>query len=546
MQPDKDGTLVVPAEITTIDPNAFSSSSELKHLVLHKGVTSIGEYAFAHCRSLISVDMKGANTDIAKSAFFKCTNLQNCFNALFVNDIGAWAFFECSELKSIVCSAAHVGMRAFDSCTSLQRFESSVEWKPDSYAFFRCKSLLALRGMTYLPLGCCSRCKNLRTVDPAAGILIVGELAFSGAKNLRTISLPSATKVNRGAFYECSGLKEIVLPNGETIGKSAFGRCLFLQRIDMPKVHTLKEKAFQLCHALASVELPALEVAEDYVFEFCLNLTTVTLLRLYTLGHSAFRGDSRLETLTIPNVQRLRKLTCFSCVNLHTVLCGSTLDVGESCFSRCESLVTVPDMPRASVFRTKCFEGSGLQSIQISTRTILDYAFSGCTALRRVVLLPGVHTVGSMAFRFCPVTEIVYPDTVLVVGDFNASSCPKLKTIVMAEHVPEGQRRVIMPYGFVRCKAVIISGPTKIFRQLKITPKRLPKLQLYHYFWSMARHKEGSLGAKVARVVWTVYAIFERLNMPQEMAMLVLTMSAVSHLGAPPVVERIPWGPAAL
>lgn len=70
-----DERVVIPAQVLTIESEAFSGSTAMQVLVLEDGVTTIGERAFADCAGLVSAWIPASVTSIAADAFSGCPNL---------------------------------------------------------------------------------------------------------------------------------------------------------------------------------------------------------------------------------------------------------------------------------------------------------------------------------------------------------------------------------------------------------------------------------------------------------------------------------------
>ena len=133
----------------------------------------------------------------------------------------------------------------------------------------------------------------------------IGELAFMGCKNLKSIIIPEGvTRISNQAFAGCSGLTSIPMPDSIThISDAAFVGCSSLKSITMPKgVTSIAASIFESCSSLESVTIPK-GMTEIYggAFEGCSSLECVTIPEGVTwIGGSAFKGCSSLTSITIP------------------------------------------------------------------------------------------------------------------------------------------------------------------------------------------------------------------------------------------------------
>ena len=103
-----DGTLTISGTGAMKDYNAAENlspaymNSDVKKVVIEKGVTSIGELAFYKCSSLTNITIPESVTSIGKSAFEHCSNLDSLtINGVATSMIGAYAFASCTSLTSL-------------------------------------------------------------------------------------------------------------------------------------------------------------------------------------------------------------------------------------------------------------------------------------------------------------------------------------------------------------------------------------------------------------------------------------------------------------
>ena len=75
--------------------------------------------------------------------------------------------------------------------------------------------------------------ENSRVVIPE-GITVIGESAFFGVENMKSVRLSNTVAIIEGsAFSECIGLESIAFPNSLSyIGAAAFYRCMNLSQVE--------------------------------------------------------------------------------------------------------------------------------------------------------------------------------------------------------------------------------------------------------------------------------------------------------------------------
>ena len=112
-------------------------------------------------------------------------------------------------------------------------------------------------------------------------ILQLGENAFGGCTNLKTVIIPnSVIGFGSWAFYNCVNLETIIMPEqfiGFSIGTSLFENCYSLKSIIIPKnVARIDEWAFKNCYSLKEIVISK-DLKDIYyeAFENCESLTDI-------------------------------------------------------------------------------------------------------------------------------------------------------------------------------------------------------------------------------------------------------------------------------
>ena len=104
---------------------------------------------------------------------------------------------------------------------------------------------------------------------------------------------------------------DVVIPDGVyEIGTSAFSGCRELTSITIPgSVMRIRMSAFQCCKGLTTVTIPAcVDSVEDWAFEGCTGLTDVTVLGSNTIiSKGAFYECSPDLCFHVPESSRARK-----------------------------------------------------------------------------------------------------------------------------------------------------------------------------------------------------------------------------------------------
>ena len=258
----KDGTFIIPDDVTSIGEYAFSGCNSLKSITIPEGVTSIGECAFNNCVSLKTITLPDGLTSIGESAFSDCKSLETIIIPEGVTSIGEGTFSGCYELKTITL--------------------------PD--------------GLTSIGESAFSDCEALKTIDIPKGVTIIGEHAFSDCKLLKTITIPKGvTGIGKGTFSGCEALETITISEGVTsIGECAFNNCVSLKTITLPDgLTSIGESAFVGCQSLNQLITPYgnIEIDKYGVIQSYLYLYANSILKDKYSNFNEFVGNDYIERL---------------------------------------------------------------------------------------------------------------------------------------------------------------------------------------------------------------------------------------------------------
>ena len=146
---DKTGltSLILPASIVSIQPNAFLGCTGLTSIVVPPSVESIGMHAFKDCTQLTNCSIPASVTSIGEAAFYACISLDSIELPNGLTTLSDSIFSECKSLKniSVPSQVVSIGIRAFSGCSSLEsmvipRSVTSI----GQAAFMDCKNLTSL------------------------------------------------------------------------------------------------------------------------------------------------------------------------------------------------------------------------------------------------------------------------------------------------------------------------------------------------------------------------------------------------------------------
>ena len=284
-------------KVTSIGENAFRLCKDLSSVIIPNSVIQIEKWAFCDSENLKTVSFSINLTRIEKEAFNGCKKLSEIFlpEKLSIIDVSAFAY--CESLKSLVIppNVMSIGAGAFKECSGLKSI--TVDKANKVYDSRNDCNAVILSSNNTLVIGCAS------TIIPK-DIMIIGDLAFCGCKDLTSISIPNGvTNISKGAFT-WSGLTSIDIPNSVTrIGEYAFQSCNNITSFTIPEsVTVIDEVAFSGCDSLKTVTVLGKETyIGDGAFASSPKLTDVYIMSPYKLhiGKDVFEYNSSPMTLHV-------------------------------------------------------------------------------------------------------------------------------------------------------------------------------------------------------------------------------------------------------
>ena len=167
-------------------------------------------------------------TTIGEGAFERCTNLTSVMIPDSVTSIGAKAFYNCTRL-TITVDVNNTAYQSIDGNLYTKDGKTLVQYaigKTDT-SFTIPSSVTSIGDWAF------SGCKNLRSVVIPNSVTSIGDYAFSGCTHLTSVVIPnSVTSIGNYAFDGCKILTSVVIGGGLTsIGSNAFSKCECLSRV---------------------------------------------------------------------------------------------------------------------------------------------------------------------------------------------------------------------------------------------------------------------------------------------------------------------------
>ena len=282
----------------------------------------------------------------------------------------------------------------------------------------------------------------------------IGQSAFHGCKNLKTLHLPkSIKKIESNAFADCD-IEEINFENIEYIGGGAFGgsnlknadlsnlkgayvelgvleegllatdvfaQCEKLENVILSEAITVIDGwAFRECENLTKVEMPSVIDIWGMAFYQCSNLSDVDLSNVQTIGEAAFYECSNLSEIDFYNVQTIGKNAFYKANGLIEITFYENLkEVGKEAFAFCENL------KRVDMSRVYCDDYKYQLKID-------EKCFYYCSNLEEVLFSETTASIGYRAFDYTSLEILELPEGLRFFGeDFISNPEPRPGLCVM-------------------------------------------------------------------------------------------------------------------
>lgn len=461
-----EGEYTVPAGVTTIGYNAFSSCRGLTSVIIPPSVKSIGKDAFSSCTGLvksaypenlanpfnsglsIAYNSEGAiveNGLIFGSQHTSILFVPHTFEGEYtipssVNSIGKEAFRKCEMLTSveIPASVLTVGESAFRACSSLANFkiadgDTTIEFKRDALVDTPVNNLYAGRNWTYEGTinsngwftSQVTLFPNVSSVTIGNQVTSIGDFAFSDCKSLSDVTIGNhVTSIGECAFYNCKSLDEVIIPSSvRSIGNRTFDSCELLKKISIENgVTSIGSYAFNNCKSLEEIILPSSVLSiGDYAFAYCTSLEDVIIPPSVTsIGRWMFDECNIIKGAYPKNLS-----LSFARLNIGYDPTDAVVENGFVYNTKKDILYYAP------------LRIEGEFKVPETVNKIGAGAFGLCEDMTSVVLPSSLASIGKMAFCYCnALTSVVLPSSLASIGENAFDGCENLKEVLSHSEIP--------------------------------------------------------------------------------------------------------------
>ncbi len=507
------GTLSL-AGVDSIPERAFAGCPMLEEVQLSDGLKYIGPDAFNGCSQLSSVNLPAGLKSISATAFVGTPWLKTLPVDNGIRYFGTLALAYDRDSGVADAKGAKLGFR--EGTTDIaDRFAATIQYyySGSSTGYFYCGENVedislpaSLRRIGDYAFGSDVSGKRtaVQNVVLPDGLVEIGIGAFSYTPILK-VTVPEELKLlGNDAFKGCSSLSQVVFNAIDVQGASQFANCSTLSKVTVgPKVKRLPDEIFSACPelmvlkfddrttaeplvigerafvgtGLLSVKIPAATtVIGKEAFIYCGSLEVLTFEQrsddaTLFIGDNSFAGTSiasvmlpkgkteigsgafyedKLETVGFQGVVTKLHGNIDKDGNVGSAVFGSNLTQTNLVFP--DGLTYVGHGALNGLANVTSIDLGG------SVKSIGQYAFANCPALKevklgeqidsiaghmfsgsgleRIVIPASVEKIGNSAFYRCQsLSEVVFPSGLISVGDYAFGECSKLSSVELPEGV---------------------------------------------------------------------------------------------------------------
>lgn len=459
---DKANPLEGPRSQSQSAARLYLNGSEVKELVIPNNVTSIKPYAFTECQGLRAVTIPNSVTSIETSAFYSCDNLTTVNIEGNGTTIGNYVFYNCRNLTTlnITGNLTSIGANAFEGCYGLKKVDITDLSAWCKTAFSTLGAPLEYAHHLYL------NGVEITDLQIPNGTTTISAFAFSGCTALQSVSIPSSVKsIGYRAFYGCTGLASVKIPDSVTsLGNEAFSGCSNLTSATLGNgIPSIGYGTFNGCSSLSTVEFgTGITSIGEMAFNNCAGLTDVTLgSNVQSIVKQAFHGCKNMATVTIPgSVTSIEDYAFHECYGLKTVNITSLEEWCNINFHGGRNGSSASPMEYAT---TLTLNGQPITDLVIpeGISSIGNYAFKNLKCLKSVLISNDVTSIGKGAFLNCNnVSSATIGSSVTSVGDEAFYGCTSLQNLTIGNSVNSIGLRTFYNCGDLR-SIVVVKGNSK-------------------------------------------------------------------------------------
>lgn len=416
----------IKSEVSTIGAAAFKgcNGAGFKKIAIPKKVTTLEDSTFEGCTKLetvafTKVEGKDSVTKIGANCFKGDMALTECALPSHLEQVGTSAYSNTSITSVHIPKTLTTADAPFADCKKI----TSITWDEGT------KKVV---DTLFKNLSCPDEegAEPIR-VELIDSITEVGTSAFENSK-ISSVKGAGVITVGNSAFSNNTKLEKIELNACQEVGISAFQNCTDVTgKLEMPSLVKIHQSAFSNVGVSEFVISENLELLDESSFAKCTNL--------YSINST----NDNVDLSRMPNLKEIGKSAFSGCERIVGLQLGSAIEkVGEQAFAGLTALTELKftesdsDTAGSMMIGTAAFSGcTNLVKVTIPKYIgeIGNSAFSGCIKLMRLNLAEGIQTIGKQAFSGCTRLEGALKSGSLLDKDEYTYTGPNGATIILSD-----------------------------------------------------------------------------------------------------------------
>lgn len=303
--------------VTAIGNNAFTDA-EISSVIISSGITTIGEEAFYNCQNLTHVEIPNSVTLIEYAAFCDCISLVSLAlpNSLTSETVYSGAFNRCEGLTSLTLpeTMENINRNVFAGCSNLTSVTMPQNMDVQNSYLYITKDGIRYRILNghevEVSFGDYSGNLVIPPTITAGNTYNVVSISFLGNNNsLSSITIPnSVTKIEDGAFMNCSKLSSVTMPEDLDVSKGKL-------------VYTAPDGFKYYIFSGSKAAVTSYKGSDENV-SIPNSISFGNQLDIIYIESKTFVTLSNLQSITIPpNIIAIKNNAIVSCNNLKKIIC---------------------------------------------------------------------------------------------------------------------------------------------------------------------------------------------------------------------------------
>ncbi len=394
--------------VSYLKPSAFRNCTNINSAVISYGIQRIHQQVFNGCSNLTSVHIPSSITGIDAKAFYNCPRLEAIYCASTspskIANLGGRPVEMGSSIKLYV-----------PWCVSIDDYQKVPMWSTTFFASISHSS----DAYDYF-------------FENEGGKMVVTKAATDSTDAELTIIGYTSTSLS-ATVYKPVGPTQYIIGHGNKFNYVA-----------------VADSAFYGNTSLTTLDLSNLTLLESFGADACRECTNLAVVKLAGgfVGEYAFRGCSKLSSVTLNGVTGLATRVFYECPSITTLtIPASVTEIGAQCFVSMSGLRFIAvntSNPNYSsyngalynkdkstlMFVPQAYNSTSFTFYPGTVKRLANSAFSGSQKITSISVPYGVEEFDNYVFYGCQsLTTLDIPSTVTTLGWLFCANSPNLTDV---------------------------------------------------------------------------------------------------------------------